>query len=815
MLTVDTVHRAGLSGRLTRHLAEVIGAESVSADAHFFDDLGADSMTMARFCGRVRKEPDLPSISMRDVYRHPTLAALAAAMTPGRVVEAGPDPAPAPPVGPAAPGPARASTTAYWTCGLIQLVLTTAYVWAIVVSALAVGDWVQAADGPVATYGRLVAAGGLATVVACGLPILAKWVLIGRWRETEIRIWSLAYLRLWTVKTLLRASPIPFTAGTPVYSFLLRALGADIGRGALVLSRRVPLVTDLLRIGPGAVLRKDAFFTGYHAEGGLIRTGRISIGASAHVGEAAVLGLGTIVGDGARLGHSSSLQDGERLPDGERREGFGGHPGAQVDGSECAPARTGLRPWGYTLAQVTVTLLCSFPAAVLLAVWLAAETADRTHVFTGPLTDWGTYADALWVAALGYAGYLVVAFAVVTTVPRLLQPLLTPGRTYPLYGVRYWAQRTIERLTNLPFFPRLLGDSSYVVPYLRAIGYRMPGLVQTGSNFGLEVKHDNPFLTTIGRGTMVADGLSVINVDYSGSSFRLSATGIGSHSFLGNYIVYPPQARVGDDCLLATKATVPTTGDWWSGTGLLGAPAFEIPRTVRRDDSFAHLAEGEALRAGLAAKNRHNLLSIGLYAAAWCLLVAELLLMVTAALALQPVLGAFAFALAGVAGMAVRVAHFVLAERATTAFRRLRPLSCSIYDRRFWAHERFWKMAQQPLLLDGTPFKSLTWRLMGVRIGRRVFDDGCAIVEKTLTTIGDDCTLNVRSIVQAHSQENGAFKSDHIVIGSGCTLGTASLVHYGTTMAEGSVLAPDSFLMKGHEVPAHTRWVGNPAKESR
>jgi non-ribosomal peptide synthetase-like protein len=258
---------------------------------------------------------------------------------------------------------------------------------------------------------------------------------------------------------------------------------------------------------------------------------------------------------------------------------------------------------------------------------------------------------------------------------------------------------------------------------------------------------------------------------------------------------------------------VPTTGERRSGTGLLGAPAFEIPRTVRRDVRFEHLGRGESLRAGLAAKNRHNLVSIGLYAAAWCLLLAELLLLTNAAVAAYPVLGAFAVALAAVAGIAVRVGHFVLAERAATVFRPLRPLYCSIYDRQFWAHERYWKLAQQPQVLDGTPFKSLTWRLMGVRIGRRVFDDGCAIVEKTLTTIGDDCTLNVRSIVQAHSQEDGTFKSDRIVIGAGCTLGTASLVHYGTTMGDGAVLTPDSFLMKGHEAPAGTRWAGNPAKE--
>ena len=29
------------------------------------------------------------------------------------------------------------------------------------------------------------------------------------------------------------------------------------------------------------------------------------------------------------------------------------------------------------------------------------------------------------------------------------------------------------------------------------------------------------------------------------------------------------------------------------------------------------------------------------------------------------------------------------------------------------------------------------------------------------------------------------------------------------------MLAPDSFLMKGEEVPPHTRWGGNPAREMR
>jgi len=77
-------------------------------------------------------------------------------------------------------------------------------------------------------------------------------------------------------------------------------------------------------------------------------------------------------------------------------------------------------------------------------------------------------------------------------------------------------------------------------------------------------------------------------------------------------------------------------------------------------------------------------------------------------------------------------------------------------------------------MLNGTPFKSPVWRLAGVRIGRRVFDDGCAIPERTLVTIGDHCTLNAGSVIQCHSMEDGIFKSDRTVLEDGCTLGTGA-----------------------------------------
>ena len=72
-------------------LADVMGVERVSADSNFFDDLGADSMVMARFCARVRKRPELPSVSIKDIYQHPTIKSLATAVAeaaPAHVAEA-------------------------------------------------------------------------------------------------------------------------------------------------------------------------------------------------------------------------------------------------------------------------------------------------------------------------------------------------------------------------------------------------------------------------------------------------------------------------------------------------------------------------------------------------------------------------------------------------------------------------------------------------------------------------------------------------------------------------------------------------------
>ena len=797
---------------LAEVLADVTGAEQVLADSNFFDDLGADSLLMARFCARVRKRPDLPTVSMKDVYGHPTIRSLAAALA---AAEPGPDqPIAHAPIEAASP----TSTLQYLLCGALQFAFFLGYCYLAALAIASGYGWISAGSSAADTYLRLVLCGAALFFAACTIPILAKWMLVGRWKQQRIRIWSLAYLRFWVVKTLIRANPLAFGfVGTPLYPLYLRALGANVGRGVAIFTRSMPVCTDLLTIGSGTVIRKDSFLTCYRAHAGWIQTGAVALGRDAFVGERTVLDIGTSMGDGSQLGHSSALHSGQAVPAGES---WHGSPAQRTDLNylRVGPTRCGrLRRATYCVLSLLLLLLVYLPlaeAAVYLVVTRTPALARMLHS-ASPLASSALYVDSLLLSLALFFGAVLLGLAFVLTAPRVLNLFLRVGAVYPLYGVHDRLHRAIARMTNVKFFTYLFGDSSYIVYYLRWLGYDLSEVEQTGSNFGTEVSHETPYLSSIGTGTMVADGLSIMNADFSSTSFRVSRVSIGPHNFVGNNIAYPPGGRTGENCLLATKAMIPLDGKIRADVGLLGSPCFEIPRSVERDHRFDHLRTGEELHCALIAKNRYNVRTIGVFLLARWL---HVFLLVTLGLAALDAYQGFAkLSMAGFLALAFLItpAYFVLVERGLRAFRPLQPAYCSIYHPYFWRQERLWKVPAITYLhmFDGTPFKNVIWRGLGVRIGKRVFDDGCYLTERSLATIGDDCALNQGSKIQCHSQEDGTFKSDRSSIGAGCTLGVGAMIHYGVLMGEGSVLAADSFLMKGEEVAPHASWGGNPARE--
>ena len=787
---------------LAEVLARVLRVDHVPVESHFFEDLGADSLVMAHFCARVRKRGDLPAISMKDVYAHPTIRSLAEALADVAHASTRPSAATALDL------PTPTNTREYILCGALQALFYLGYSYLGVLAAIEGFQWMVAGYTGVESYLRLVLFASVAFFVVCAVPITAKWLLVGRWKPRSIRIWSLAYVRFWIVKSLIRSNPVGYLlVGSPLYGLYLRALGAKVEPGVLILSSRIPICTDLLTIGARTVIRNEAIFNGYRAHAGRIEIGPVTLGRDVFVGELAVLDIDTSLGDGAQLGHSSALLRGQSVPCGERWHG------SPAQRTEVNYVRVPPAPCG-TLRRACYASL-AFLSILFVHMPLLLAGLDLLFVAVSSLVR-GLFAEALAFSAMLFFGMVLIGLLAVGIVPRLLSLFIEPDRVYPLYGFRYGVHRMMARLGSLEFFPLLFGDSSYIVHYLSWLGYRLRPVEQTGSNFGSEVKASNPLLTSVGSGTMIADGLSVVNDEVSSTSFRVSRVAIGARNFIGNDVTYPAGGATGANCLLANKVMVPLDGKVRAGVGLLGSPPFEIPRSVERDSRWDHLRTGESLRRGLAAKNRFNLRTIGIFLLTRWLGVFLITVIDLAAIeffygVLAQAIMATLFTLSAV----VAAVYYALVERCLEAISPPPPAICSIYDPDFWWVERIWKLHPFHFfhIFNGTPFKNVIWRLIGVRVGTRTFDDGIYISEPTLTVVGDECVFNERTKIQCDSQEDGTYKSGRTTLGAGCTVGVGAFVHYGVAMGDGSALAADSFLMKGEHVPPGARWGGNPAKE--
>ena len=793
---------------LADQLGAVLGLENVSTDAHFFNDLGADSLLMAHFCARVRKETGLPPAAMQDVYKHPTVRQLAeclqsrrreAELVPALHARDEEPPAPMP----------RVSSFQYALCGAIQLLVFLGYTmyaaWLLVFGF----EWASGGTSLLEIWLRSVAF-GIATFVVLSLtPVLVKWILVGRWKPGLIPIWSMSYLRFWAVKTLTRANPLVLFAGSPIYVLYLRLLGAKIGKGVVIFSRTVPVCTDLLTIGDNTVIHKNSFFLCYRARPGVLEKGPVTLGSNVLVSEKTTFDIGTSMGNNTQLGHASALLTPQAVPDGQSWHGSPAERTStnylRVPAVKCSTRRRVI----FSLLQLFNRLVLVVPAFVLGLAAFLPSYLDTGHLQLGAFAF---FVDVAAVTLIMFLSSLITGLIFVLSVPRLLNLFLKTDKVYPLYGVHYSLQRMMAGISNAGIYKSLFGDSSYIVHYLQALGWNLGKVVQTGSNFGPAVGHESPFLSSVGSGTMASDGLNMMNADFSSTSFRLSRVSIAGRNFLGNDITFPIGARVGENCLLGTKVMIPIDGAIRSDVGLLGSPPFEIPRSVQRDAQFNDLKLEEAKNRLLPAKNRYNIRSMALFLSLRWFLIYTATLSGGIAVSAHGYIGVLAISLSMLGFMLFSTFFSILVERSVMGFRPLKPEYCSIYDRYFWRHELLWKLLTGAPF-GGTPFKSFFMRILGIKVGKRLYDAGCGIPEKTLVTIGDDCALNEGTVLQGHSLEDGTFKSGRIVLGDRCTVGVEAFVHYGVTMRDGATLEADAFLMKGEDMPENTAYVGNPARE--
>jgi non-ribosomal peptide synthetase-like protein len=776
----------------------------LSLDDHFFHDLGGHSLLAARMVSELRKNPRFTRVSVTDVYEHPTIAALASVLdatdthtqlsdteastaskanvstSQGRHIFVG----------------VLQSAGLYFIFGLRGLQWITPYLVFYLLIELdhPMGEsaaWAVACE--IAVFPLLI-------LVA----VTTKWLVLGRVRPGRYPLWGSYYLRWWFAQAVVSSVPMDYLAGTPLLPLFYRLLGARIGRDVYIGTERFAAF-DLISIGDGACVDDDASLLGQTVENGELVIGPVTVGPMCFIGTRSVLREGAVMEEGARLEDLSLLPGGARIPAGQT---WAGSPARRISHSNPSPfpppERGMLRR--AALAAMYAGLVLVMP--ILLLGAFVPGMALLMHL--DPLEHTLAY-----LAATPLVG---ASFVLLITAELALLKWLLVGRvragTYPVHSgfyVRNWMSEQLRELSHNTLGP--LHATLYMAPWYRLLGAKLGRYVELSTATSMM-----PDLLEIGDGGTVADEASLGAGRVEGGWMTVAPTRVGRRAFIGNSAVVPAGAELGDGSLVGvlSLAPPPTRDGLRPGTAWLGSPPRLLPRREASDGFTEGRTYCPPLRLVLT-RAVVEVLRITFPPAGFILVTAAV---ITATLRLWDSIGAGAALglLPLVYGACCVIAIVAVALIKWIVVGRYRPFVRPLWSAFIWRLEfvnALYEFLATPLALlalQGTPLLPWYFRLLGARIGRRVYLHTTGLLEWDLVEVGDRAALNDDCVLQTHLFEDRVLKGSRLHIGADCTVGACSVLLYDSKMEDGARLDAISLLMKGETLPAGTAWAGLPAE---
>jgi len=803
-LVVACVERAlGLAGR-------------VSVNAHFFDDLGADSLGAAELVTALREHDETAGLTVRDLYGAPTARRLAAKV--GQDAARGPSHSPVPAAGsrsldPAAPASASPSAIRMAVLQTIWLTITFVAnaallgVIAVVVLpslAMTLGLVPFLLASPLLAALAYLARAGLATVFT----VAVKRRLIGRYTPRREPVWGTFHFRNWVVQRAACRMPWSLAAGTEFQAMLLRLLGARIGRDVQLL-RGVDLTTggwDLLTIGDNVTLNQDAALRLVEIEHGFVTAGPITIEDDVTIEVRAGVGPNTHLGRGAALTALSSLSPGARIPAGARWTGVPAEPdGLALPRPAITRAARELSPVAHGLVMVAArlgtTLLFTVPIVAVsagLALFHQASAADVLAWLASPSL---TRTSAVTIVALTAAPLVLTLFLDLMLV-RALGPI-APGVISPrsLEYVRVWVKTHLVNQAG-PWLSGALAWRTWLV----AAGMRV------GRHAELSTVIDViPEQVSIGEGVFLTDGVYLGGPRADRGTVTMASTRLGDRVFVGNHAVIPCGQRVPDEVLIGV-CTVADDSRLEARSAWFGHPAFALARRPEEIDGSAFAPSWPRYVARLFFEAARFALPLApvLVTIVWLTTLLRSAALWPPALVFLWVAPGVTLASAGTLCLFVLALKWTLLGRVKPGRHDFWSCWCFRWDLLYVA----WQQLARPLLtgLEGTLLLAWYLRAMGARIGRRVLlGRGFAqVVDPDMLQFDDDAT--VRGLLQAHTFEGRVLKIDRVRVRGRATVGSQALLFYGTDVGAGTRVGAHSVVMKRERLPAGQVYEGCPTR---
>ena len=118
-------------------------------------------------------------------------------------------------------------------------------------------------------------------------------------------------------------------------------------------------------------------------------------------------------------------------------------------------------------------------------------------------------------------------------------------------------------------------------------------------------------------------------------------------------------------------------------------------------------------------------------------------------------------------------------------------------------------------VITPTPLSNLFFKLMGMKLGEKVYNNTSYITDANLIEIGNNVTIGGSATIIAHYSQRGVVIINPVKISSKVTIGLRAIVFGGVEIGEGATLMPNSVVLPKTKIPAGEVWGGVPATKIR
>jgi len=792
-------------------LAGLFPGQAIRREQDFFSDLGGHSFFAARLATALRQDPRFAHMTVRDIYQQRQIGAIASTLDQAAGTAKMEDDWTPPP------------SARRWLCGLAQLATVPVLV------TLRMAQWLA----PFFTYHFMTGDPGdkipraiaasigvflLATIMEFAIAIAGKWLVTGRLQPGSYPLWGRAYFRWWLADRLVEAAPTYLLAGSSLYGWWLRLLGAKIGHDVVIGSMTVR-TPELLHFGDNVSIGNAVNFENARVERGRLILGAITLEDDAFVSSYAILEGNTRVERRGHLEGQSALHDGMTVPANRIWNGSPARDAGAFDPSTLPPRphASRLRLAGEALFFVFGILLVAtlffmpvFPSFVLIdwfdergtLAWLQASTIQ------GQLVRY-------FVLALPASAVLIFLTMIVSAAIRWgFLPRMQPGRS-AVHSNTYCKKWLVSHIqeSSLNVLHGIYA-TVYAPFWYRLLGAKVGRDAEISTALGVV-----PDMLTLGDETFIADAVMLGDEQIDGGWMTMEPTVVSNRSFVGNGSYIPDGTVLPEGVLVGVHTHAPVNERMTGGDTWLGSPPIHLPAREQVSGYPEHLTYrpsplrrfGRALVEAFRIVAPHAVVIAVGY---------------TVVLDLMPIAGAGRWGeviwYLALIGLVYGVGNylFVLAFK-WLLLGRYQKRAEPMWTPFVWLSEGVTNMYEGIAVpnfmryLRGTPWLPVAFRLLGCRIGKGVYMDTTDITEFDCVHIGDHSELNALSCPQTHLFEDRVMKIDRVDIGSKVYIGPRGTVLYSAKVGDNARLGPLTLVMKGEHIPAATSWSGLPAAPLR